>query len=155
MIIQQLFGNEEILKLHKTGFLCSRKVPASALLKCYDWAIAQRDAGNCVISGFHSTIEKDVLYYLIKGSQPVILALARGLKKKIESEFTKPIEQGRLLFITPFDNTVSKITQENAIIRNQMIVDLADEVVIGYTSPSGLLEKNLQIGSKPIKYLIK
>jgi hypothetical protein len=58
-------GNLEHLKLPKTAFLCSRQIPASAVLKCYDWAIAQREAGNCIISGFHSQIEKDVLHYLV------------------------------------------------------------------------------------------
>ena len=52
--IQAKLGNEDLLKLHKTAFLCSRVVPASIVLKSYDWAIEQRKAGKCVISGFHS-----------------------------------------------------------------------------------------------------
>jgi len=32
-----------------------------------------------------------VLYYLLKGQQPVILALARGLKSKIEPEIKQAI----------------------------------------------------------------
>jgi hypothetical protein len=56
-IMVQKIGDTDILKLPKTAFLCSRKVPASVVLKCYDWAIEQRAAGNCVISGFHSQIE--------------------------------------------------------------------------------------------------
>jgi len=39
-IIEHL-GNTEILKVYKTAFLCSRKVPASVVLKCYDWAIVK------------------------------------------------------------------------------------------------------------------
>ena len=49
-------GNIELLKLHKTAFLCSRKIPAGIVLKCYDWAIVQRDAGKCVVGGFHSRL---------------------------------------------------------------------------------------------------
>jgi len=60
-------GNSELLKLHKIAFLCSRKVLASVVLICYDWAIEQREKGNCIISGFHSELEKDVLHYLLKG----------------------------------------------------------------------------------------
>ena len=74
MKIEQLLGNEILLELKKTAFLCSRKIPASVVLKCYDWAIAQRESGNCVISGFHSQIEKDVFHYLLKGQQPIIIA---------------------------------------------------------------------------------
>jgi hypothetical protein len=70
MEIKEQIGNNELIRLHKTAFLCSRKVPASIVLKCYDWAITQREAGNCIISGFHSQLEKDVLYYLLKGKQP-------------------------------------------------------------------------------------
>jgi hypothetical protein len=80
----ETIGNNEILKLPKTAFLCSRKVSASVVLKCYDWAIAQRDAGHCVISGFHSQLEKDVLHYLLKGTQPIILVLARVIKQRLE-----------------------------------------------------------------------
>ena len=61
-------GNNEILNNYKIGFLCSRKVPSNIILKTYDWAIAQRDAGKCVVSGFHSKIEKDVPHYLLKGT---------------------------------------------------------------------------------------
>ncbi len=88
-------GNSEILNLHKTAFLCSRQIPASVVLKCYDWAIAQREAGKCIISGFHSQMEKDLFGYLVKGQQPVIIALARGLKKTIEPQFRELLDQQR------------------------------------------------------------
>ena len=35
-------GNMDLLKLHKTAFLCSRKCPAAVVLKAYDWAITKR-----------------------------------------------------------------------------------------------------------------
>jgi hypothetical protein len=91
-------GNIELLNLPKTAFLCSRKIPASAVLTCYDWAIEQREKGVCVISGFHSPLEKDVLHYLLKRTQPIILALARGMKDKLEPELQNPLEQGQLLY---------------------------------------------------------
>jgi len=55
----EYLGNREILDNYKIDFLCSRKVPAVIILKTYDWAIEQRDKGLCVVSGFHSKIEKD------------------------------------------------------------------------------------------------
>jgi hypothetical protein len=60
MKIEQLLGTEKLLELPKVAFLCSRKVPASIVLKCYDWAIRQRESNTCIISGFQSQIEKDV-----------------------------------------------------------------------------------------------
>ncbi len=82
------FGNTDLLKLPKTAFLCSREIPASAVLK-----------GRCVIGGFHSPIEKDVFLFLLMGKQPVIMALARGMKKRMEPEFKVAVHEGRLLWV--------------------------------------------------------
>jgi len=149
-MITASLGNIYLLKLPKTAFLCSRKVPASAVLKCYDWAIAQRQAGNCVISGFHSQLEKDVFHYLLKGKQPIIITLARGLKEKLEPELQKPLDEGRLLIITPFEKTVKRITEQTAATRNKMMIDLADSITVGFASAGGQLEELLKGIEKPI-----
>jgi predicted Rossmann fold nucleotide-binding protein DprA/Smf involved in DNA uptake len=147
-------GNTDLLTISKTAFLCSRQVPASVVLKCYDWAIEQREKGNCVISGFHSPIEKDVLHYLLKGKQPIILALARGLKEKLEQELVKPLELGRLLIITPFDNTVKRVTEQTAEVRNRLMLELSDQLVIGYESPKSNFKVLLDNYGKHIQRLI-
>jgi predicted Rossmann fold nucleotide-binding protein DprA/Smf involved in DNA uptake len=147
----ETLGNIELLKLPKTAFLCSRQVSASTVLKCYDWAVEQREKGVCVISGFQRKIEKDVLHYLLKGRQPIIVALARGLKEKVEPAFVKPLEQGRLLIISPFEKNVKRVTAQTAEIRNKMMMEIADSITIGYASAGGNLEKLLQKENKPIK----
>ena len=150
MEIKEYNGNIRLLELPKTAFLCSRKVPATVVLKCYDWAIEQRNKGNCIISGFQSQIEKDVLHYLMKGKQPIIIALARGLKQKLEPAFQHAIEQGRLLIITPFDKEVKRVTEKTAQIRNQLMIDLADNITVGSISKGGLLEGLLKQSNKRI-----
>lgn len=151
------FGNPDILKLHKTAFLCSRKCPAAVVLKAYDWAISQRDAGRCIISGFHSTIEKDVLHYLLKGSQPIILALARGMKERVEPELKAPLDNGRLLIVTTFEDTIKRVTSDTAQTRNRLMIDLADEVVIAFASENGNLQRLIEEkkDKKAISYLYK
>ncbi|MDQ1272734.1 MAG: hypothetical protein QG591_1364 [Planctomycetota bacterium] len=134
-------GNNGILKLPKTAFLCSRQVPAGVVLKCYDWAIAQREAGRCIISGFHSQLEKDVMHYLLKGTQPIMLALARGLKKRLEPELSDVLSEKRLLIITPFDEKVKRVTRETANQRNRFMAELADEIFVAYASQGGNIEK--------------
>lgn len=146
-------GNPELLKLSKTAFLCSRKVPASIVLKCYDWAIAQREAGNCVISGFHSQLEKDVLHYLLKGQQPIILVLARGLKKRVELEFEQPLNDGRMLIISPFESSVTRASEVTAATRNKLMIELGDELYIGHASAGGSLDKLLTGVTGIVTYL--
>lgn len=143
-------GNNELLQLKKTAFLCSRKIPSETVLKCYDWAIQQREEGNCIISGFHSPIEKDVLHYLLKGNQPIIVVLARGLKEKLEKEFIEPLENGRLLILTPFEKNVKRVTEKTAEKRNKMMIELADEIVVGFLNAGGKLENVLKSETKKI-----
>jgi hypothetical protein len=151
--IKAQIGNKELIKFSKTAFLCSRQVPASTMLKCYDWAIAQREAGTCVISGFHSTIEKDVLHYLLKGEQPIIIALARGIKEKIEPVFEKPLAEGRLLFIMPFGKEVKRVSTQTSIVRNKMMIELADQITIGFATKKGQLETLLNNTQKLKHYI--
>lgn len=150
MEIKECNGDIKLLKLPKTAFLCSRKVSASVVLKCYDWAIEQREKGNCIISGFQSQIEKDVLHYLLKGKQPIIIALARGLKEKLETELEQAIDQGRLLIITPFDKEVKRVTEKTAQTRNHLMIDLADNITVGFISKGGLLEELIKKTTKKI-----
>jgi len=147
-------GDPKIITYKSTAFLCSRQVPASVVFKCYDWAIEQREKGICLISGFHSQIEKDVLHYLLKGKQPIILALARGLKEKLEPDLKKPIKQGRLLIITPFDKSVKRVSSQTLQTRNQIMTDLADQITIGYARQGGLLEELLKGIEKPINKIV-
>ncbi|MFO8165323.1 MAG: hypothetical protein R6T98_12445 [Desulfatiglandales bacterium] len=143
-------GNIELLKLQKTAFLCSREIPASIVLKCYDWAIAQREQGNCIIGGFHSKIEKDVLHYLLKGDQPIIVAMARGLKKRIEPELKSELDKGRLLIVTPFEKEIKRITSWTAMLRNQFMIEIAGSIAVGFISKSGNLAKLLKQSKKLI-----
>ncbi|MGD8781537.1 MAG: DNA-binding protein [Ignavibacteria bacterium] len=136
------------MKEYKIGFLCSRKVPAEIILKTYDWAIEQREKGNCVMSGFHSKIEKDVFHYLNKGDQPIIIVLARSLKQRWEDGILEGLEKNKLLVISTSPN-VNRITQESSSQRNKFIVENCDELVVGYANPKGKLSKLLNSCIKP------
>jgi hypothetical protein len=137
-------GNENILALPGTAFLCSRRIVSSIVLECYDWAVSERKKGTCVISGFHSDIEKDVFHFLSKGSQPIIYVLNRGLKKEWDPKVRSLLDSGRLLIITPFEKEVERGTDETGMIRNQLVLELAREVKYGYISENGNLRKLIQ-----------
>jgi hypothetical protein len=148
-------GNVALLSLEKTAFLCSRNIPASAVLKCYDWAIAERDANHCIISGFHSRIEKDVLEYLFKGTQSIIVCAARGLCKSIGNKFKEDLFQGRLLIVTTFSRQTRRVTKETALVCNQFMNNLADKMVVGYANQQGSLIGLLGSTDKPVTYLYR
>ena len=135
------FGNKNILEAHKTAFLCSRKCPSEVVIKSLDWAVKKKNTGQCVISGFHSRIEKDVFNILLNGTQPIILVLARGMKTHWSPEIKTAINQERLLVISPFEKNITRTTQETANIRNKYMTEIADEIYIPYYTPNGNLDK--------------
>lgn len=135
------FGNKTILNQYKIGFLCSRKVPASIILKTYDWAIEQRDKGTCVVSGFHSKIEKDVFDILVKGTQPIILILARGMMKRWDKQIIKLVNERRLLIISPFSEKVKRPTKNTALKRNKVISEISDQIFIPYAKEGGIVDE--------------
>jgi predicted Rossmann fold nucleotide-binding protein DprA/Smf involved in DNA uptake len=141
MIDVEYLGNKEILKTHKTAFLCSRKVSSETILKSLDWAVEQKNQNRCVVSGFHSPIEKDVFNILLKGTQPIILVLARGMKQRWPSTIRFAVNNSRLLIISPFAQKIKKITRHTAEIRNRYMLNLADDYYIPYIAKGGMLDK--------------
>lgn len=152
--IKKIYGNVELMRLNKTAFLCSRKIPADIVLKSYDWAKEQRGKGVCVICGNHSQIEKDVFEILLRGKQPLILVLARGMKKRWEPDIFKAIEDKRLLVISPFPEAEKRVTRDKAEIRNKLIVELADAVVVGHITKGGQLDGIIQSENIKFEYLV-
>ena len=134
-------GNKDLLSLRKVAFLCSRNCPASVVQKSCTWAVSQRENGRCVISGFHSRIEKEVLHHLLAGTQPVIVALARGIMRQLEPALQAALDAGRLLIVTRYADSVTHACEASCFYRNRLMMELADETVIAYASPGGNLEK--------------
>lgn len=91
-------GNRELLKQLKTAFLASGTIAPDVVLRCYDWATDEHE--GCVVSGFSSKLEQDVLHFLLKSKTPVIMVLARRMYREIPEELKVPLEQGRLLIIS-------------------------------------------------------
>ena len=134
-------GNLEILKGLLLGFFCSVKCPGEIILQTYDLARALRDNGISVIGGFHSPIEKDCLDLLIKGTQPIILCPARSIENMlIKRVFRKPLDDGRLLFLSPFEKKIKRQTAKTSQLRNQFVGMLANAVFIAYAETGGKIE---------------
>lgn len=121
----------------KIAFLASRTISPESVLKCYDWATDMCKAENCVISGFHSKLEKDVLHFLLKGRQPIIVVLGRAPYKRMPAQFIGPVKEKRLTIISTANT--SRHTRETAMERNKKIVDMADEIVFASLTPDSSL----------------
>lgn len=126
------------------AFISSRRVPSDKLLSIYDWATEIRDKNVTIISGFHSKVEKDVFHFLSKGKQPMKMVLARSMYRQLPDELKPLVQSGQLEILTLPGISARLSSQETAMRRNRYMIDMADEVVIGYASPGGNLEKLLK-----------
>lgn len=147
-------GNLDILKRPLLGFFCSVKCPGDLILRTYDLARSLRDNGIAVIGGFHSPIEKDCLDLLIKGTQPIILYPARSIENMlVKKMFRQPLDEGRLLFLSPFEKKVKRQTIQMSQLRNQFICAMAKAVFVSYAEAGGKIEdmsKEILSVNKPL-----
>ena len=133
----EYLGNQELLNLKKTAFLASSTFSSETVLKCYDWAKEMRNRGECVVSGFSSKLEQDVLHFLLKGSQPIIIVLARRMYKVIPDELKEPLAQNRLLIISV--SIAIRQSRVTAMARNRYVCEMADKILfVGVTEQSRL-----------------
>lgn len=146
----EYLGNQDLLRHHKTAFLAASNIPPEMVLKCYDWAVRMANEGQCVISGFSSHLEREVLHFLMKGRQPIILVLARQIYHEIPSELQSLLEDNRLLIIS-----VSKAVRQSkatALARNRYICEIADEILfVGVNEKSSLFSLSQNYRDKNYK----
>ena len=136
-------GNRWVLvNRSSVALLCSRKCPGDIIIKTYDAAQALREAGVPVVSGFHSPMEQECLDILLRGTQPVVVVMAKRLtdRSRLPKEWTEPIESGRMLVISPFGDEVKRVTAETARARNEVVAALASAVFVPYADPGGKTE---------------
>jgi len=136
------------------GLICSIQCPGSVVIRALDAARELRDAGVCVIGGFHSPMERECLDILLRGKQPVAYCPAHGLDSLVLTESQlAAVEQGRLTLVAAFPPEVRKATVEQAVQRNDLIADRASALWVPHAAPGGkvwtTIRKTLASG-KPV-----
>jgi len=133
-----VIGSPGLLDQPKIALFCSNKCPGDAILAAMDQARKWRDEGRCIISGFHSPIEKECLQILLRGNQPIIICPARSLQRmRIPVEWRQGIETGRILLLSTFESSHRRITTALSQQRNKLVAALAEEVYFAHVTLRG------------------
>lgn len=131
-------GEVSLLRRRLLGLVCSIRCPGSVVIRTLDAARVLRDAGVAVVGGFHSPMEKACLEILLRGDQPVILCAARGLAGlRIGQQARRAVEAGQMLVLSPFAESVRRMTAGQAVQRNHLIAALADALWVPHAVPDG------------------
>ena len=129
-------GNLDLLKRPKTAFPCSSKTTSRDILKSFDWATSV-PKDSCIISGFQTKLEKDVLQLLLKRHIPVIIVLARKMYKELPAEIQSAINNDEALILSL--SHLPRNSKQSALTRNKYIISIADNVVFGALAPTSSL----------------
>jgi len=134
-------GNTDLMGTKKLGLLCSSKCPAKLILQTYDVVASLHRKRGTFLSGFHSPIERECLNILLRGDCPIIVCPARSLDRMtIPLAWKAPIQQGRLLILSAFSNSLRRPTKQLTARRNGIVAALADRVFIPYAAPGSKTE---------------
>jgi len=137
-----VLGTTAAIQGRKLALFSSVKCPGDIILKTFDLAQHLRDQGVTVIGGFHSPMEQECLRILLRGKQPVIWCPARSIEgMAIRRELRPPLDDGRLLILSPFEQKHRRQSAELAAIRNRFVAAVADAIFIAYASPGGKIEE--------------
>jgi predicted Rossmann fold nucleotide-binding protein DprA/Smf involved in DNA uptake len=131
-------GRIDLIHIPKTAFFCSKRCTVDAVLKAMDQARNWRNQGRCIISGFHSPMEKECLQILLRGRQPIIICPARSIETmRIPKVWRPAIEEGRVLMLSMFPAAERRMTAALAEQRNQLVAAMANEVFLAHIVPKG------------------
>ena len=134
-------GDLSLLERPLVGFFCSVRCPGDIILKTYDLARTLRTVELTFIGGFQSSMEKEFLDLLLRGSASVVCP-ARGLDNmRIPRGWRSLLADGRLLALSFFDHKIHRTTAATAAKRNTHVAALADRVLIAHAEKGGKTEK--------------
>lgn len=133
----ETLGNKTLLGYRKTGFLASGHINVGEVMPLYEWATKRGREGECVMSGFSSKMERDVLDFLLEAKTPIIWVLARRMYRRLPPSLQSALEERRLLVVSTCE--ASRQSKENARKRNLLVAERADSLVFaGLTRESSL-----------------
>jgi predicted Rossmann fold nucleotide-binding protein DprA/Smf involved in DNA uptake len=135
-------GNLGMLRTPLLGLFCSTRCPGNVILRTYDLALALREAGVPIISGFHTPMEKECLEVFLRATQPVVLCPARDIQRlRLPAAWRQPLADGRLLIVSPIAAAQRRPTTMLAEHRNRFVATLAQTVCVAHAAPGSRTER--------------
>ena len=137
-----LCGNARLLHQPLLALLVSQRCPGAILLEAFDTVRSIRSGDCSVVGGFHSPMEQQCLESLLLQQVGVVAVLPRPIAgMRMPAEWRGPLDQGRLLVLSPFPEGNRRSTRERAKLRNVTVAALADALFIPYAAEQGSVER--------------
>lgn len=130
-------GNPGLWHAPKIGMLCSRDCPPAILEKAPGTLVENR--AFCLMSGFHSSSEKEILSKALKTEMNIICCPAWGIETMhIPEEWLPALEQNRMLILEMDNQNGDRFAAQD---RNRFVLRHADKRWLPHVRPGGMLER--------------
>jgi predicted Rossmann fold nucleotide-binding protein DprA/Smf involved in DNA uptake len=130
-----VLGDPALQGVSWTALFCSARCPGGLASKVRDLAQRWRREAVPVIGGFHTPVEREALSILLASTVPACVVLARGLPKRPPPLWRRPLDEGRLLMVSPFGVQVRRASRSTAEVRNRFVAAIAAQVMVAYAAP--------------------
>lgn len=106
-----------------------------------NWGLFKRNpfSGEAILSGFLSPMERRVFRAGLTAGKPMIWVKPWGLGELLPDTLRRAVTAGRLLILSPFDDSIDAPSAKRAIWCNEYVVAHSDRVVIAHLNPDGIL----------------
>lgn len=126
-------GDRTLLDRPKLGFLASRGETAPH-------GTLPIRSGEAILSGFLSPMERHVFSAGLAHKRPLIWVKPWALRDGAERpDISDALAQGRLLILSPFDDTLTAPSARRAIWCNEYVLAHCDRLAVGHLNPGGML----------------
>lgn len=71
------------------------------------------------------------------------MVLSRQIFNKCPKKFESAVNNGRMLILSPLENMLKVTTRDTAKARNQFVLDMSNQIVVGDLSTGGMLDEML------------
>lgn len=151
-------GDASMLLCPLTTFLCSHSVPEGTRHAIRQWVEGLDAANTCVVCGSLTSDERFALQLLLERGIPVVLALAQAIPPRIsdlriDGMALTAILEGRMVVISPVvDAALTDPSAKTSAARNNLMISIAEQVVVGYMTANGNLARQL-LGRRNVEIL--
>ena len=86
-------------------------------------------------------MERECLTILLRGAQPVIICPARSINNmRINKEYKKSLKDGRLLFLSTFEENQQRISAKTSHYRNLFVAAMSAVIFVAHAGPASKTE---------------
>jgi predicted Rossmann fold nucleotide-binding protein DprA/Smf involved in DNA uptake len=131
-----VIGDPGLLRTELLAVFTSLDTPPDLVLPSLDLVKHLRDTGTPVVGGFQAPLEREWLRVLLRGRQPVVVCLARGLSRlRLNAGWRNALAEGRLAVVSAEALGLRRGSAREALRRNRLVAALAERLLVVHARP--------------------